>query len=476
MELIKATKNIYLLAGMSVCFTACMNTQGRSADECSGLTAEVRPLNPIAPQGVYIADPEVRQMPDGRIYVYGSRDEPGNAWCSRSYNILSSSDLVNWQMEQTSFATSGMGKQTDYTEDVLYAPDCIYHNGKYYLYYCLASGGEDEGVAVSSSPYGPFRNGKALKGITGIDPSVFIDDDGQAYLFWGQGYAKGAKLNKDMTAIEGPVVDSLLTYEEHAFNEASSVRKRNGIYYYVYGGHQRHGESNCATLNYATATSPLGPYTYRGVIIDNWGSGRNLVNNHGCITEINGRWYVAYHRPTHGCATMRKACLEPITFNEDGTINEVEMTTQGAGGPISPLLRMEAYRACLLSGNVYPAVRRPLHDVPVEYLAGIRDGDYAYWKYYDFSKAPVNRFVCKTWDKNRAGSIEIRLDSPEGELIGTCEVKQMEGETAYSIHESEVKPVTGKHALVLVFKAANDIDKGEDLMNLEWFMFTESNL
>ena len=128
MGLIKATKNIYLLAGMSVCFTAC-NIQKRQNDGHSDLTAEVRPLNPIAPQGVYIADPEVRQMPDGRIYVYGSRDEPGNARCSRSYNILSSSDLVNWQMEQTSFATSGMGKQTDYTEDVLYAPDCIFHNG-----------------------------------------------------------------------------------------------------------------------------------------------------------------------------------------------------------------------------------------------------------------------------------------------------------------------------------------------------------
>lgn len=107
------------------------------------------------------------------------------------YELLSSSDLVSWQMEQTSFATSGMGKQTDYTEDVLYASDCIYHNWKYYLYYCLASGGEDEGVAVSFSPYGPFKNGKALKGITGIDPSVFIDDDGQAYLFWGQAMQRG---------------------------------------------------------------------------------------------------------------------------------------------------------------------------------------------------------------------------------------------------------------------------------------------
>jgi beta-xylosidase len=256
--------------------------------------------------------------------------------------VLSTSDLVTWNLEQTSFATAGPGKQTDYTSKILYAPDCIAQNGRYYLYYCLEGGGKDEGVAVATSPYGPFKNGKIIERAQGIDPSVFIDDDGQAYLFWGQAYAKGAKLSMDMQSIEGEIHDSLLTYQEHAFNEASSVRKRNGIYYYIYGGHQRHGESNCATLNYATATSPFGPYKYRGVIIDNWGSGKKLVNNHGCITEINGQWYIFYHRPTHGVASMRKACMEPITFNPDGTINEVEMTTQGAGGPINPLVRMDA--------------------------------------------------------------------------------------------------------------------------------------
>lgn len=425
-------------------------------------------MNPICPQGVYIADPEVRQMPDGRVYIYGSRDEPANAWCSRTYNVLSSSDLKQWTLEQTSFSTHGLGDQVGYNDEILYAPDCIHHNGKYYLYYCLTGGGEDEGVAVSDSPYGPFRNGTKIAGIHGIDPSIFIDDDGQAYLFWGQGNAKGAKLSRDMRSIEGPVHEKLLTYERDAFNEASSVRKRNGIYYYVYGGHQRHGESNCATLNYATATSPLGPYTYRGVIIDNFGSGRNLVNNHGCIVEINGNWYVAYHRPTHARSTLRKACLEPIKFNADGTIDEVEMTTQGIGGPISPRCRMEAYRACLLSGNVMPVVRRPDNDVPVEYLASIRSGDHAYWKYYDFSAAKVSKFVCKTWGANKAASIEIRLDGPDGKLIGTCPLKPMGGEVAYSIHETPVESVSGKHALVLVFKGE---EQNTDLLNLEWFTF-----
>lgn len=436
------------------------------------LKANNRMLNPISPPGVYIADPEARQMPDGRVYVYGSRDEPANAWCSHTYDVLSTSDLVNWKVEQFSFATRGTGKQTSYTDQILYAPDCIYHNGKYYLYYCLEGGKPgDEGVAVSSSPYGPFRDGKVIGGIQGIDPSVFIDDDGQAYLFWGQGNARGAKLSKDMLSIEGDVHEKLLTYKEHAFNEASSVRKRNGIYYYIYGGHQRHGESNCATLNYATATSPFGPYTYRGVIIDNWGSDRELVNNHGSIVEIDGQWYIFYHRPTHASSSMRKACMEPIYFNPDGTIREVEMTTQGCGGPINPLQRMDASRACLLSGNATVVVRRPAHDVPVEYLSAIRNGDYAYWKYFDFTGTNVNHFTCKTWDKNFAGTIEIHLDKPDGELIGTCELVPMYGDVAYSIHETKVKPVTGVHALVLVFKANDPNTAGQDLMNLEWFTF-----
>lgn len=457
---------ICMLAGIQ----ACRSLYGQK-EEKKSVVSYGRPLNPVSPPGLYIADPEVRQMPDGRIYIYGSRDEPDKTWCSNSYNVLSSSDLEHWHVEQYSFATQRIGKQTDYTDRVLYAPDCIYHQGKYWLYYCLEGGGDDEGVAVSSSPYGPFRDGKVIEGAKGIDPSVFIDDDGQAYLFWGQGYAKGAKLSKDMLSIEGEIRDSLLTYEEHAFNEASSIRKRNGIYYYVYSGHQRHGETNCATLNYATATSPLGPYTFRGVIIDNWGSNKSLVNNHGSLVEIDGLWYIAYHRPTHGVATMRKACLEPVTFNADGTIPEVEMTTQGVGGAINPRLRMDAARACLMSGNLTVRVRRPDNDIPVEYLSSVRDGDYAFWKYYDFTDAGVTRFLCKTWNKSQAGHIEIRLDSPDGELIGVCGIEPMGDEVAYTIHEAQVKPVTGKHALVLVFKAADTAEKDTDLMNLEWFVF-----
>lgn len=168
-------------------FTGCQFAGKRQSNDKVTVVSTNRMLNPIAPPGLYIADPEVRQMPDGRVYVYGSRDEPGNAWCSRSYNVLSSSDLVNWSVEQFSFATDGPGKQVDYTDRILYAPDCIHHNGKYYLYYCLAGGGDDEGVAVSSSPYGPFRDGKVIEGAKGIARLYLLMTMGRLICSGGRG-------------------------------------------------------------------------------------------------------------------------------------------------------------------------------------------------------------------------------------------------------------------------------------------------
>ena len=186
-----------------------------------------RALNPIAPPGVFIADPEVRQMPDGRVYIYGSRDEPGNSWCSHSYNVLSSSDLVNWHVEQFSFCHRRGGEAGRlYRQAFCLHPTVSTGMENTISIIAWPEVGEDEGVAVSSSPYGPFRDGKVMEGISGIDPSVFIDDDGQAYLYWGQWHARGAKLSKDMLSIEGAVHDSLLTYKTHFFNEGSSVRKK----------------------------------------------------------------------------------------------------------------------------------------------------------------------------------------------------------------------------------------------------------
>ncbi len=226
--------------------------------------------NPILPLDVFVPDVEARQWADGRIYFYGSYDIGGQMdYCSTLYHVYSSEDLVHWVDHGESFSSKGPRDQVPWSDANLYAPDCIYKDGRYYLYFCLSDG--TEGVAESDKPYGPFSNSMQIEGMEGIDPGVFIDDDGQAYIYWGQfDKVRGAKLKPNMKEIEPETVVQPLSVAEHNFHEGSSMRKHNGIYYFVYADTGRHGERPTC-LGYATSTSPLGPFIYRGVIIDNYG-------------------------------------------------------------------------------------------------------------------------------------------------------------------------------------------------------------
>ena len=230
--------------------------------------------NPISPEGVYIADPTARVDRDGRMYVYGSLDVNPDYYCSDHYHVLFSGDLRNWTLRENSFKS----------ELTLYAPDMIRKGNTYYLYYDDPSGAE--WVATSDSPTGPFRNGLRIEGPKGIDPNIFVDDDGQAYYFWGQFAAKGARMNPDMKSIDlSSVVDSIVTEKEHYFHEGSFVFKRNGYYYFTYADISRKGRPTC--IGYSMATSPLGPYEYKGVIVDNDGCDPSVWNNHGSVVEFD---------------------------------------------------------------------------------------------------------------------------------------------------------------------------------------------
>ncbi|NEW85167.1 MAG: family 43 glycosylhydrolase, partial [Mariniphaga sp.] len=312
-----------------------------------GFSGIVFSQNPIVPAGIYIADPSAHQWKDGKMYVYGSRDESPDYYCSHNHDVMSSSDLKSWHITENSFASKGNNDQVSYSDDFLYAPDCQYKNGVYYLYYCLANNTKTEGVATSKSPTGPFMNGTNIKVFNHneIDPCVFIDDDGQAYYIWGQFTAKVARMKPNMMAIDSSTIkDNVVTEKEHFFHEGGYMVKRNGIYYFIYAHMGRAGRPTC--IGYATSKSPMGPFKYGGVIIDNDHCDPGCWNNHGSIAEFNGKWYVFYHRSTHGSNTMRKACVEPITFNADGSINEVEMTTQGVSAPLMANTELDAARAC----------------------------------------------------------------------------------------------------------------------------------
>ena len=366
--------------------------------------------NPILPLDVHIPDSEAHVMPDGKIYIYGSFDDRDDVYCSTEYHVVSTADLEHWTIYGKSLDGNRIewGNNPDYphypgidwahptpfikkmlamhTEDkeafekqddgakpaLLFAPDCLEKDGKYYLYFCMSD--DTEGVAVSDRPEGPFTGWKQLP-VGGIDPAVFIDDDGQAYYYWGQLFSHGAKLKSDMMTLEeGSVVDDLVTEEKHFFHEGSSMRKIGDTYYYVYAS-IAYGKPT--SLSYATGKSPLGPFTYRGVIVNNEECDPASWNNHGSIEKFGDQWYVFYHRCSGGSQLHRRLCIEKIEILPDGSIPEVKMTSQGPGEPFGPGEKIFGYQACGVYGGCY--IHRDTKE-GWEYLS-VPDGGSAIFRY-----------------------------------------------------------------------------------------------
>lgn len=425
--------------------------------------------NPICPPGLNIADPTTRVWKDGKLYLYGSRDESLNYYGSYDHWVLSTSDLLNWEFTPNAFASKGPFDQVPFNDDMLYAPDCMYKNGMYYLYFCQPGG--LEGVATSTSPTGPFTNPKELylKKKNQIDPAVFIDDDGQAYYTWGQFQAKIAKLKPNMTEIDTTsIVENVITEKEHFFHEGNYMVKRNGIYYMVYADMSRKGMPTC--IGYATSKSPMGPYKYGGVIIDNDGCDPNNWNNHGSIVEFKGQWYVFYHRTTHGVVNARKACIEPIYFNEDGSINEVEMTSQGAGKPLDAFSTIEAERACLLHGQVRIESyiwdqTNPLNPDNNNQLGQIKNNDRAVYKYINFGDG-ATLVQMRVAPGSKPGKIIIRTDNSWEAPVGTLDVPGGGNGQTWELLTCRLKQVKGVHALHLSF-----VTEENSSFNVDRFVF-----
>jgi arabinoxylan arabinofuranohydrolase len=221
----------------------------------------------------------------------------------------------------------------------------------------------------------------------------------------------------------------------------------------------RAGRPTC--IGYATSKSPMGPFKYGGVIIDNDHCDPDCWNNHGSIAEFNSKWYVFYHRSSHGSNTMRKACVEPITFNEDGSINEVEMTTQGAGEPLRANTQIGAERACLLYGNV----RIKAISSDNEALTEIRNNDVAAYKYIDFSEE-TDSVKLNVLPGSKPVSIDIALDDSWGQSIGKINIPgNGDGKTSQTL-TCKINKVKGVHAVWLRFWGDYD-----DSVKIDWFSF-----
>ncbi|UYZ63689.1 family 43 glycosylhydrolase [Hymenobacter weizhouensis] len=272
--------------------------------------------NPVI--GQYQADPDIDYF-NGRYYIYPTG---GN-----QFRAYSSTDLTNWRDDGVIF---DLGPQCSWANTNGWAPDMVERNGKYYFYYTAEA---KIGVAVGNSPTGPFTDlGYALVGsdpytVDIIDAMVFVDDDGQAYLYYGGSNGSRMvirKLNANMTSFSGS--PTLATPQN--YTEAPFLLKRNGIYYLMYSnGAWYNGSYN---VQYATSSSPMGPWTYKGTILSSSGpfSGPGhhaVLRRPGCYDE----YYVAYHRYENGDYSTRKVCLDRMYFRPNGDILPINMTWTG---------------------------------------------------------------------------------------------------------------------------------------------------
>jgi hypothetical protein len=283
---------------------------------------------------MYTADPSAHVWADGRLYVYASHDIAPPRGCDLmdQYHVFSTTDMVDWKDHGEILRASDVpwGRPEG---GFMWAPDCAFKNGKYYFYFPHPSGTEwnktwKVGIAVSDQSADGFKAGGYLDlgddNFAMIDPCVFVDDDGQAYFYYGGGgRCAGAPLKENMIELAEP-----LKFMEglQDFHEATWVFKRNGVYYLTYSDNHRVGRRGANRLHYATSNSPLGPWTHRGIYLEP----TDCDTSHGSVVEYKGEWYAFYHNCTiSGQGNLRSICFDKLFFNPDGTIQKVVQTLDG---------------------------------------------------------------------------------------------------------------------------------------------------
>jgi GH43 family beta-xylosidase len=297
--------------------------------------------NPII-RNQFTADPTARVF-EGKVYLYPSHDIPSpveqlKEWfCMADYHAFSSENLTEWTDHGVIVSQDKVPwvNEQSYT---MWAPDCIYRNGKYYFYFpaavkdTLTGRGMMVGVAIADKPYGPFTpQAEPIKGVFGIDPCTLIDKDGQAYIYWaGFGGLLGAKLKDNMLELDGmPTVIADLPAGDKGLKEGPFVFERNGKYYFTFPWVKN---NTTELLAYAMGDNPLGPFTMiEDAIMDESPTG--CWTNHHSIIEYKGQWYLFYHHNdlSPKFDKNRSARIDSLFFNPDGTIQKVIPALRGVG-------------------------------------------------------------------------------------------------------------------------------------------------
>ncbi|HET9957711.1 MAG TPA: glycoside hydrolase family 43 protein [Polyangiaceae bacterium] len=410
--------------------------------------------NPIV-QTNYTADP-APMVHEGRLYLYTSHDEDNtvsNFYTMNDWRLYSTVDMVNW----TDHGTPAAGKTFSWFTDNAWAPQGISRNGKFYLYLPINNNtGAKIGVAVANSPAGPFSDplgkGLAAQGNGNIDPTVFIDEDGQAYMYWGNASLRYVKLNSDMTSYSG----SVNTVSLNGFLEGPWFYKRGSLYYMVYAANGTSTEK----ISYATSNSPTGPWTVRGDVMD---SGKTYTNHPG-VVDFKGHSYFFYHNSAlpGGNDFRRSVCVEEFTYGTDGSIPKLTMSTKGPNGiaTLNPFQQVEAETIAFSAGLKTEVCSDTGGGMNV---SSISNGDYIKVKDVDFADG-VTSFDARVSNSGSNAKIELHLDSQTGTSLGTCDVS---GASSWTTKTCMVTGGSGKHDLFLKFTGGSG-----DLFKFNWWKFT----
>lgn len=407
--------------------------------------------NPII-QTNYTADP-APMLYDDAVYLCTSHDEDvtvDNFFTMNDWRVYSSKDMVNW----TDHGSPLSYHDFSWATGKAWAPQCVTRNGKFYFYVPVS---DAIGVAVADSPTGPFTDaiGHALvSNYQYIDPTVYIDDDGQAYLYFGNPRLWYVKLNEDMISYSGQIEQIPETTASFGSRSGDADRptlyeegpwfyKRNDLYYMLFAMGPLPER-----IGYATSTGPLGTWNYQGVIMDNQSG--HAFTNHSGVVDFKGHSYFFYHTQElpGGGGYKRSVAVEEFTYNADGSFPTINKTSEGVTesvDPLNPFSQVEAETIAWESGiETEPCSEGGMN------VTDISNGDYIKVEQIEFG-AGADSFDYRVASGSGGGGIELHLDSENGTTVGTCSVDSTGGDQTWATQSCTVSGATGQHDLFLKF-------------------------
>jgi len=422
--------------------------------------------NPII-RNQFSADPSARVF-EGKVYLYPSHDILANkergrpGWfCMEDYHVFSSTNLTDW-IDHGIIISQDKVSWVNSQAYAMWAPDCIYRNGRYYFYFPAPAKdttygrGFSIGVAVSDKPYGPFTpQSEPIKNVRGIDPNIFIDKDGQTYLYWSARIVYVAKLKENMLelASEPQLVEGL---PDKGLKEGPYMFERNGIYYLTYP----HVQDSTERLEYAVADNPIGPFTVTGVIMD---ESPGCWTNHHSIIDYKNQWYLFYHYNdlSPQFDKNRSVRIDSLFFNEDGSIKKVIPTLRGVGvTDASTKIQIDRYS---LRSNTGSSIEFLDTLNKFEGWKTILDSANAWIQYnsVDFGNNKVKSVNVRAKSKT-GGSLQLRLDKMDSPVIAEVKISR---DSEWNIFDFPVKEYrSGIHNLIVQLK-------NNSVIEIDWVSF-----